>query len=232
MSQENTKLTTSMSSSSPSPSPPSSLDGVQVNIYHEKQIGSLCAIHAANNLLGKQQFTEEDFIAIQNELNIFEEEPRNFCHRICKPMFNLFSRYCKSTASEGNFDANVLMSALYKTNKTNLEFWDNRNKNIDEVILKLNKQNCAGCIINLRGNDGCLMSSVTKCLSLCFRPNGHWIAVKKISDGGIYNLNSSLKNGPIQINKNEGQLKEFFSKNIKNENYILFAMLEIEKKQE
>ena len=68
MSQENTKLTTSMSSSSPSP--PSSLDGVQVNIYHEKQIGSLCAIHAANNLLGKQQFTEEDFIAIQNELNI------------------------------------------------------------------------------------------------------------------------------------------------------------------
>ena len=87
--------------------------------------------------------------------------------------------------------------------KTNLEFWDNRNKNIDEVILKLNKQNCAGCIINLRGNDGCLMSSVTKCLSLCFRPNGHWIAVKKISDGGIYNLNSSLKNGPIQINKNE-----------------------------
>ena len=74
------------------------------SIYIRKQIGSLCAIHAANNLLGKQQFTEEDFIAIQNELNIFEEEPRNFCHRICKPMFRLFSRYCKSTASEGNFD--------------------------------------------------------------------------------------------------------------------------------
>ena len=196
------------------------------SIYHEKQVGNFCAIHAANNLVGEKTFTVEDFESIKEELNIFEEEPNNVCHRICKSIFSVYGKCFKPSSSKGNFDANVLMSALYKTKKIKLKFWDNRNKNIDELILQFSEETCTGCIINLTGNDNCLMSCFTKCLSLCFRANGHWIAIKKERDGKIYNLNSSFPNGPVQINKNEEQLKLFFMRQIKLNNHILLATME------
>ena len=196
------------------------------SIYHEKQVGNFCAVHAANNLIGEKTFTVEDFESIKEELDIFEEEPSNVCHRVCNVIVSFYNECFKSSSSEGNFDANVLMSALYKAKKTRLEFWDNRNKNINELILQFSKDACIGCIINTNGNDNCIMSCFTSCLSLCFRANGHWIAIKKETDGNIYNLNSSLPNGPVQINKNEDQLKRFFRRQLYLNNHILLATME------
>ena len=190
-------------------------------LYHERQVGNFCAVHAANNLVGRKHFSPENFSDIRAELDVLEEQPRTVCHKICRPMFGRYFRFCVKQSFQGNFDLNVLMYALHKSHQIELKFWDNRNKNADELVAALSAKNCIGCIINIRGHENCLKSLVTSCLSLCFRPNGHWVAVKKVGDA-VYNLNSNLK-CPVRIDNDESQLRQFFVEQIEINNYILLA---------
>ena len=196
----------------------------RTNLYHEKQVGNFCAVHAANNLVGRKQFSAENFNDIRAELDILEEQPRTVCHQICRPIFDRYFKVCVRQSFQGNFDLNVLMSALYKTSQIELKFWDNRNKNAAELVAAFSAENCIGCIINLRGHENCLKRLLTRCLSVCFRPNGHWVAVKKVGNA-VYNLNSSFK-CPIRIDNDEIQLREFFLKQMRMNNYILLAVSE------
>ncbi|KAJ8601615.1 hypothetical protein CTAYLR_007253 [Chrysophaeum taylorii] len=53
------------------------VDGEQMprefhGIYHEKQIGSLCAVHAMNNLVQRQEFDEIELASVAHELDAAE----------------------------------------------------------------------------------------------------------------------------------------------------------------
>merc|ERR1719382_888879 len=69
----------------------------EAKLYHEKQQLELCLLHAINALLGRQAFSTKSL------------------DKICKELApDKFINPHKSILQTGNYDANVLMSALGK----------------------------------------------------------------------------------------------------------------------
>ena len=159
--------------------------------YHEKQSGTLCAIHASNNLLGHAAFTQLDFQTIKTTLGIPDDEEGR-CRSCLRCMPTCCCRRCRQ-GGEGNFDANVLEVALAQ-HKIELRFWDARNNSPEAVLDALSKDECVGAMLNQQaGYHHCVKSALLRLLSVCFGQNGHWVALRKQDTGLHYvNLNSQL----------------------------------------
>ncbi|ESN99029.1 hypothetical protein HELRODRAFT_66918 [Helobdella robusta] len=149
-------------------------------IYHEKQRLSLCALHCLNNLLQKEVFTK----AILDET----------CEKLTdKKWFNPHRSYIGT----GNYDVNVIMSALESINYSIT--WFDRRKSYTEV----DWNNIFGIIVN------CKSSFFTYGPINIPSPRKHWFAVRKLSDNLFYNLDSKL-NSP-QVIGTADQLIEFLN---------------------
>ncbi|CAL8123479.1 unnamed protein product [Orchesella dallaii] len=141
-------------------------------IYHEKQIKSLCALHALNNLLqdGKA-FKQEDLDKICSEL-----DPNSWVNPH-KSVFGL-----------GNYDINVIMTALQQ--KQLEAIWFDKRKDPSE---ELNFENIYGFILNIPSD--CRLGW----LALPIKRK-HWVAIRNLPsiterDAGrnnYYNLDSKF----------------------------------------
>ncbi|ODN01863.1 Josephin-like protein, partial [Orchesella cincta] len=141
-------------------------------IYHEKQIKSLCALHALNNLIqdGKA-FKQEDLDKICSEL-----DPNSWVNPH-KSVFGL-----------GNYDINVIMTALQQ--KQLEAIWFDKRKDPSE---ELNFENIYGFILNIPSD--CRLGW----LALPIKRK-HWVAIRNLPsiterDAGrnnYYNLDSKF----------------------------------------
>ncbi|XP_030750566.1 josephin-1 isoform X1 [Sitophilus oryzae] len=132
------------------------------SIYHEKQIRELCALHALNNLFqDKNAFSK-------NELD-------QICHTL-SPEYWINPH--KSVIGLGNYDVNVIMSALQSRGYDMI--WFDKRKDPACIDLK----NIVGFILNT--------PSEYKIGFITFPlKRRHWIALREIN-GIYYNLDSKL----------------------------------------
>ena len=138
-------------------------------IYHERQTGSLCAIHACNNLLGAEVFTHEKFKTVKAELDIPDESGR--CGPCVRRLPTCCCRHCRQEG-EGNFDANVITMSLADKG-VELMFWDERNEDASAVLAALKSEQCIGALINTQaGSHNCAVATVIRLLAVCFGKNG------------------------------------------------------------
>nr|XP_033815736.1 josephin-2 [Geotrypetes seraphini]XP_033815737.1 josephin-2 [Geotrypetes seraphini]XP_033815738.1 josephin-2 [Geotrypetes seraphini] len=131
-------------------------------VYHERQRLELCAIHALNNVLQEKHFSQE--------------AADDICKRLAPD-----SRWNphRSVLGTGNYDVNVIMTALQSLDFATI-WWDKR-RSLEQLELC----NIHGFIVNIPSRVSLGL------LSLPFRRR-HWIAVRKIN-GLYYNLDSKLK---------------------------------------
>ena len=198
--------------------------------YHEKQTGTLCAIHSCNNLLGKQTFNLQDFQTIKTTLAIPDEQGR------CTSVLNCLPKCCctRCRQDEGNFDANIITMALAK-HSIDLNFWDTRNKDTEQLLDLMKDEDCIGLLINQQaGYHNCLKACVIKCLAFCFGNNGHWVAIKKENNESNHttqfiDLNSQFNAPNIYVGDNE--TKPFLTKHLNSNSHILIANLLKKKNQ-
>lgn len=133
-----------------------------VDVYHERQVREMCALHALNNLFqDKNAFSKKDLDEIC--LNLSPES---------------FINPHRSVLGLGNYDVNVLMAAVQLKNCETI--WFDKRKNLK----CLNPQNIFGFILNTPS------SYKWGFLHLPFRRK-HWISLRKIGNV-YYNLDSKL----------------------------------------
>lgn len=143
-------------------------------LYHERQQGALCALHAANNLLQRAAFTLGDFARLQRRVPA-EASLCAGCLRCCPERW--CCRRCRVGGKFGNFDANVLLMALGEK-RTALQYWDARKTDVDQLIGRLEEETCTGALLHTKAaSHGCLVAAGMRCLARCFGENGHWIAL-------------------------------------------------------
>lgn len=130
-------------------------------LYHERQHLSLCALHSLNNLFQEHLFTK----VMLDEL----------CERLTpKRWFNPH----RSIIGIGNYDVNVIMSAL-ETHGFSMVWFDKR-----KSILEIDLSTAFGFIINCRSSLNIGPFSLPS-------PQNHWFCAKQI-DKAYYNLDSKL----------------------------------------
>ena len=166
-------------------------------IYHEKQSRQLCALHVLNNLFqDASAFTKSDLDAI--------------CTRLSP---NTWINPHKSVFGLGNYDVNILMTALqdwgFKT------IWFDKRKNVDTI----RAENIYGFILNVPSN--------YKVLGLMPFPysNKHWIAIRHFHGRGYYNLDSNLYT-PQHIGEARQLLDLFKSELSSNDKELLLVVQE------
>ncbi|XP_017087951.1 josephin-like protein [Drosophila bipectinata] len=133
-------------------------------IYHEKQVMQLCALHTLNNLFqGNQLYSKTDL--------------DNIC---CNLSPTEWINPHRSIIGLGNYDVNVIIAAL-KIKNYDAVWFDKRNDpsciNLDGIV---------GFILNIPSD--CKIGNIK--LPLRRR---HWIAVRRV-ENYYYNLDSKLKN--------------------------------------
>ncbi|GFR99503.1 josephin-like protein [Elysia marginata] len=137
-------------------------DNVQDNMYHERQVKALCALHALNNLFQRQQtFTKKDLDQI--------------CDRLSP---GTFINPHRSMLGLGNYDVNVLMAALQ--DKGYETIWFDKRKNVNRLVL----QNIMGFILN---TPSAFHFGPLRLALHC----KHWIALRFLH-GQYMNLDSKL----------------------------------------
>lgn len=139
--------------------------GTLEQIYHERQVKELCALHALNNLFqlrGEGAFTKAqlDGICLQLSPDVWINPHR-------------------SVLGLGNYDVNVIMAAL-QTREHEAVWWDKRR---DPATLNL--CNISGFILNIPSEYrfGWVLLPLRR---------RHWVAIKHIR-GNYYNLDSKLE---------------------------------------
>nr|CAG4645235.1 EOG090X0HOM [Leptodora kindtii] len=131
-------------------------------IYHEKQLKQLCALHTLNNLF---QSADAYSKCLLDEL----------CHRLSP---NSWVNPHRSSLGLGNYDINVLISAL-QIRQCDMTWWDKRRSPTE-----IDTDNIVGFILNISSN-----SKIGR-FSLPFKSK-HWIAVRRFGLV-YYNLDSKL----------------------------------------
>ncbi|KAJ1530687.1 hypothetical protein ONE63_005553 [Megalurothrips usitatus] len=165
-------------------------------IYHEKQVRELCALHALNNLFQQQgAFTKEEFDEICGSLSP-----------------NTWINPHKSIMGLGNYDINVIMTALQR--KGYEAVWFDKRK--DPKCLNLPE--IRGFILNIPGDYKVML------VQLLLRRR-HWIAIREI-DGSYYNLDSKL-DSPELIGKGE-DLIAYLKNQLENKEKELFVIIPLE----
>lgn len=170
-------------------------------LYHEKQVRELCALHALNNLFQNQHaFSKNELDSICLTLS-----PENWInpHR--------------SMLGLGNYDVNVIMSALQSRGYAMIWF----DKRKDPCCLNLD--NITGFILNIPSDYK--FSFITIPLK-----RRHWITLKKLN-GLYYNLDSKLDT-PKAIGL-EDDLLNFIRNELDSKDKELFIVItsEAEKSQ-
>jgi len=143
-----------------------------VNIYHEKQVKAFCALHAINNVLQEGRFTKRDLDTICNQL-----DPNSWWWNEHRSFLGI-----------GNFDVNVIMSALEKCEKELV--WFDKRKDPEDV---LNSHNIYGFILNIRTDIRYKTWWLTNFMKK------HWIVVKGFN-GDYYEIDSK-RNDPELLGK-------------------------------
>ncbi|KAK3089464.1 hypothetical protein FSP39_003847 [Pinctada imbricata] len=139
----------------------------QPEVYHERQVKEMCALHALNNLFQDQRaFSKKDLDDICQKLS-----PGNFInpHR--------------SLLGLGNYDVNVIMAAVQLKDCETV--WFDKRKDISCLI----PSNIQGFILNTPTD---YRWGVVR---LPFKRK-HWIAIRRIGDL-YYNLDSKLENPEV-----------------------------------
>ena len=189
------------------------------SVYHEQQTGSSthCALHSANNLLGRPEFTLQHFLTLKKQLAIDDE--LGLCSCCLHSLPPCCCHRCRQ--DEGNFDANILTVALAQHN-IELSWWDARNKDEKAVLGALQSENCLGVLINQQAgfDNGCVVSCLLKVLSLCFGKNGHWVALRKIDNQHFVDLNSSRN---LQTVYGSKDVLTFLAQHLNNGSHLLLA---------
>lgn len=89
-----------------------------IDVYHEKQVRELCALHALNNLFqSKDAFTKAELDSICHSLS-----PDNWINPH------------KSVLGLGNYDINVIMKALYSRGYGTI--WFDKRKYVFHVLFQ------------------------------------------------------------------------------------------------
>ncbi|XP_063443684.1 josephin-1-like [Mytilus trossulus] len=142
---------------------PDDMEPPKVDLYHEKQVKELCALHALNNLFqDKKAFSKKDLDEIC--LNLSPE---------------CFINPHRSLLGFGNYDVNVLMAAV-QTKDCETIWFDKR-----KDIRCLSPHNIFGFILNTPSD------YKWGFFHLPFKRK-HWISFRKIGDA-YYNLDSKLE---------------------------------------
>jgi len=136
------------------------MNGTQ--IYHERQVREMCALHALNNLF-------------QNESAFSKAELDSLCYKLSPDAY--FNPH-KSIFGMGNYDVNVVIAALQTKGYETL--WFDKRKDIKTVVL----DSIIGFILNVPTDYkwGIIHLPVHR---------KHWITVRKIGSL-YYNLDSKL----------------------------------------
>ncbi|XP_071548398.1 josephin-2-like isoform X1 [Panulirus ornatus] len=137
------------------------------DIYHEKQIKELCALHSLNNLF-------------QDSGAFAKSELDSICYALAPD--NWFNPH-KSVLGTGNYDINVIMAALV-TKGCGVIWFDKRK---DPLVIALDK--VVGFILNVPSEYR--LGPVQLPLR-----RKHWIAIRNIR-GIYYNLDSKLETPEI-----------------------------------
>ncbi|CAK7301181.1 JOSD2 [Vulpes lagopus] len=170
------------------PSPPS--------VYHERQRLELCAVHALNNVLQQQLFSQEaaDEICKSPCPSPSSCPPRAkrknkgaTVQRRQDPERQIVARLApdsrlnphRSLLGTGNYDVNVIMAALQGLGLATV-WWDRR-----RPLSQLALSQVLGLILNLPSPMSLGL------LSLPLRRR-HWVALRQV-DGVYYNLDSKLR---------------------------------------
>jgi josephin len=134
-----------------------------LDIYHEKQVKALCALHALNNLFQKSTFTQKDLDTICQDLS-----PDSWLNPH------------KSWIGLGNYDINVIMTAL-QGKYLEMTWFDKRK---DPSTIE-NLENIFGFILNVPSD--CKVGW----LSLPLKRK-HWFTIKRFGED-YFNLDSKFE---------------------------------------
>eukprot|EP00993_Chasmostoma_nieuportense_P004274 NODE_4954_length_718_cov_26.291032_g4791_i0.p1 GENE.NODE_4954_length_718_cov_26.291032_g4791_i0~~NODE_4954_length_718_cov_26.291032_g4791_i0.p1 ORF type:complete len:214 (+),score=64.94 NODE_4954_length_718_cov_26.291032_g4791_i0:54-644(+) len=149
------------------------------NVYHEQQHKNLCCLHAINNLLQCEKYTQADF--------------DNICYELT-PYSCLRSNPHKSFYG-GNYDVNVLEVAVSRAGYQ-LHWHDARHPFADN----LDPEQVLGCVVNTSTRNTAKTYLCNHLRRLQFwksskqiehRHHYHWFAMRQV-DGTWYNLDSKL----------------------------------------
>ncbi|KAI5635481.1 josephin domain-containing protein [Phthorimaea operculella] len=170
-------------------------------IYHEKQIKELCALHALNNLFqSRGTFSKAELDAI--------------CSRLSP---NVWINPHRSLLGLGNYDINVIMAALQR--KGCEAIWFDKRKDPSCLNLK----NISGFILNVPSDYklGFVMLPLRR---------RHWICVREIN-GSFYNLDSKLESPQLIGRSNDliAYFKEQLES--KEKEMFVIVSKEVEQKQ-
>ncbi|XP_076251648.1 josephin-2-like [Rhynchophorus ferrugineus] len=165
-------------------------------IYHERQVRELCALHALNNLF-------------QDRTAFSKNELDSICHTLSPE--NWINPH-RSILGLGNYDVNVIMSALQSRGYDMIWF----DKRKDPSCLNL--QNIVGFILNIPSDYK--FSFITIPLR-----RRHWIAIRNLY-GIYYNLDSKLE-APKSIGRS-GELEHFIRSELDSQDKELFVVTDCE----
>ncbi|CAL4176557.1 unnamed protein product [Meganyctiphanes norvegica] len=163
------------------------------DLYHEKQVAELCALHSLNNLF-------------QDSSAFSKTQLDSICYALSPD--NWFNPH-KSLLGTGNYDINVIMSAL--TTKGCAVVWFDKRK--DPNIVALEK--VVGFILNVPSEYR--LGPVQLPLR-----RKHWVAIRSIR-GVYYNLDSKLE-APEIIGK-ENELRNYLREELKCKDKEVFLIV-------
>ncbi|BES96056.1 Josephin [Nesidiocoris tenuis] len=169
------------------------MNGISTGIYHEKQVKELCALHALNNLFqSRDAFTKAELDEICQSLSP---------HVWINPH--------KSLLGLGNYDVNVIMSALQK--KGCEAIWFDKRKTPECLELSFIK----GFILNVPSDYrlGFVLLPLKK---------RHWVAIRRVA-GIYYNLDSKL-DAPYAIGQ-ESDLMNYLREQLDSKEKELFVVV-------
>ncbi|XP_064542560.1 josephin-like protein [Drosophila montana] len=169
-------------------------------VYHEKQTRQLCALHALNNLFqGDQSYTKDELDDICSNLSP-----------------NVWINPHRSVLGLGNYDINVIMTALQRRNCEAIWF----DKRKDPSIIDLDS--IVGFILNIPSD------YKFGIITLPLRRR-HWIAVRRIDDL-YYNLDSKLQQP--ELLGNEADMLQFLREQLSEEGQQRELFLVLERKSD
>ncbi|OAF71241.1 hypothetical protein A3Q56_00989 [Intoshia linei] len=160
----------------------------ELNLYHEKQFLQFCAKHTLNNLYQQHLFTWTKLNYIAHKLT------PNFIFNPHRSIFLI-----------GNYDVNVIMKAVEVIKSRNKTTKTDTDSNVKKYKIFYG-QNAYERDFNIKWHDsrkefneelahesfGFILNLSSGGIFGTFKKN-HWIAMRKMSDGYFYNLNSELE---------------------------------------
>lgn len=129
------------------------------SVYHERQTRWRCGLHAVNALLKRPAYTPAHFDAIADSLAAEYHTSWYNPHR--------------SAIGMGNYDANVLLTALRRAHKTTA--WLSEKDDIEHLLET--KPNLCGFLVNVESKHWFRQIS-----RIFFEGGRHWIAIVRYED--------------------------------------------------